>query len=89
MNDTYKENFSAILQLPIVKKLLKKNKKLEKENKSLKNLIYSLPEFRRNDNCNNCCNSKCVKIKKEPIDIIDLTNDENITYSFENDTNVN
>ena len=46
MNMTYKMNFDAILDLPIVKKIIEKNKILKRENKSLKNLIYSLPEFR-------------------------------------------
>uniref|UniRef100_A0A6C0ARV2 Uncharacterized protein n=1 Tax=viral metagenome TaxID=1070528 RepID=A0A6C0ARV2_9ZZZZ len=40
------ENYSALLNLPLVQKLIKKNKKLRKENKSLRNLIQSLPEFR-------------------------------------------
>ena len=43
----YQSNYNALLELPIVKELLRKNKKLRKENKALKNLIYSLPEFRR------------------------------------------
>ena len=44
--DSYKLNYDAIMMLPIVQELLKKNKKLRKENKSFKNLIRSLPEFR-------------------------------------------
>ena len=54
----YKQNFKALLDLPIVKELLKQNNKLTKRNnklssrnKSLKNLIYSLPEFRNPCNC--------------------------------------
>ena len=43
---SYEENMNAILNLPIVKELMKKNKKLQKKNKALHNLIYSLPEFR-------------------------------------------
>ena len=58
----YKENFDAVLDIPVVKellkqnnKLIKRNKKLSKRNKILKNLIYSLPEFR--NPCNSCsCN---------------------------------
>jgi hypothetical protein len=83
----YKENYIALLELPIVKKLVRKNEKLQKENASLKNLIYSLPEFRR-DSCN-CCSTTItlpskVNIKKEPRTVVDLTGDdnENITYSF-------
>ena len=44
--DSYRLNYDAIMMLPIVQELLKKNKKLRKENKSFKNLIRSLPEFR-------------------------------------------
>ena len=65
--NSYEQNMNAILNLPIVKDLLKKNKKLqkknkalEKQNKSLHNLIYSLPEFR----CS--CHRKC-KNKKSPV----------------------
>ena len=42
----YKENYYAIMNLPCVQRIIKKNKKLRKENKSLRNLIHSLPEFR-------------------------------------------
>ena len=84
----YKSNYNALKDLPIVQKLLKKNEKLKKENASLKNLIYSLPEFRK-DCYINYHNKphKRVHIKKEPgidAEIIDLTdtNHENITYSL-------
>ena len=43
----YEANVLAIMELPFVKKLIEENKKLKKKNKALKNLIYSLPEFRR------------------------------------------
>lgn len=36
----------ALESLPIVAELKKKNKRLRRENKALRNLIYSLPEFR-------------------------------------------
>jgi hypothetical protein len=36
----------ALESLPIVADLKKKNKRLRRENKALRNLIYSLPEFR-------------------------------------------
>ena len=38
---SYEENMNAILNLPIVKELVKKNKNLKKKNKTLRNLIYS------------------------------------------------
>ena len=89
----YKSNYNALKDLPIVQKLLKKNEKLKKENASLKNLIYSLPEFRKDCNQGSCCNKsyKNVHIKKEPgidAEIIDLTdtNHENITYSLVSDS---
>ena len=44
--DSAKVNYEALLGLPIVQELLRKNKKLRKENKALRNLICSLPEFR-------------------------------------------
>ena len=58
MNDIHRANYDAMLELPIVKSLLAKNKTLQKENKALKNLIYSLPEFR----CE--CHSSPGKVKK-------------------------
>jgi flagellar biosynthesis GTPase FlhF len=42
----YETTIHAILQIPFVKDLRKKNKRLRREIKALKNLIYSLPEFR-------------------------------------------
>jgi len=42
----YETTIRAILQIPFVKDLRKENKSLRKELKALKNLIYSLPEFR-------------------------------------------
>jgi hypothetical protein len=52
-----------------VKELKRENKHLRKELKALKNLIYSLPEFRRDDNVStkiHPAQSRQVKIKKEP-----------------------
>jgi hypothetical protein len=40
------ENYNALLSLPLVKRLMTQNKQLRKENRSLRNLICSLPEFR-------------------------------------------
>jgi len=42
----YETTVRAILQIPFVKDLRKENKSLRREIKALKNLIYSLPEFR-------------------------------------------
>jgi len=66
--DTYKANYDVILSLPIVQELLKKNKKLRKENKALKNLVYSLPEFRCECHSNDVPRQTLdlVKIKSEP-----------------------
>jgi len=62
--DSLEANYVALLNLPIVKELLRKNKKLRKENKSLKNLVYSLPEFRCV--CHRSSETRTVRIKKEP-----------------------
>ena len=64
--DTLNENYNAILNLPCVRRILKKNKKLRKENKALRNLIQSLPEF-RNQSC--CCNQPNHKNKNSYVDI--------------------
>ena len=69
----YEENALAIMELPFVKKLVEENKKLKTRNKALKNLIYSLPEFRHPANVGDIDDSDVeivkppVKIKKEPI----------------------
>ena len=49
------DNYQFLLSLPIIVELIQKNKKLRKDNKSLKNLIYSIPEFR----CK-CSNSNTI-----------------------------
>ena len=36
-----------LTQVPFVKNLIEKNKKLKKENKSLKNLVYTLSDIQR------------------------------------------
>jgi chemotaxis protein histidine kinase CheA len=51
----YKETYNAIMLLPCVQRIVRKNDKLRKENKSLRNLIQSLPEFRNQSAC--CCSS--------------------------------
>ena len=57
------DNYQFLLSLPIVVELIQKNKKLRKENKSLKNLIYSIPEFRcKCSNTNTIHETKSNKI---------------------------
>ena len=68
----YEANALAIMELPFVKKLIEENKKLKTRNKALKNLIYSLPEFRHPANVPDSDSDveiveKPVQIKKEPI----------------------
>ena len=60
----YEATIRAVLSIPFVKELKRENKHLRKELKALKNLIYSLPEFRRDNNVST--QSSQVKIKKEP-----------------------
>lgn len=67
MPSSAEDNYAALMSLPIVQELLRKNKKLRKENRSLRNLIYSIPEFR----CD-CSNEsrrrtkRVVEIKPDP-----------------------
>ena len=65
----YEETYNAVMSLPCVQRLIKKNKKLRKENKSLRNLIQLLPEFRNQSNCsynsNLCYTDDTVPIKIE------------------------
>ena len=61
--ESMEENFSALLNLPIVMRLLQKNAKLRKENKALRSLIYSLPEFRCE--CKSKTVSNTVEVKTE------------------------
>ena len=88
MNNTIlQSNYDAIKSLPIVKQLIHQNKKLNKENKSLRNLICSLPEFRPKSRSNNCCCNTHIKprcrktkddivIKTEPIPPVAVTIDD-------------
>jgi hypothetical protein len=68
---SYKENMNAILNLPIVKELIKKNKKLQKKNKALSNLIYSLPEFRCNCYKNCCGQNKVQPLFEQTVEFLD------------------
>jgi len=56
------ENYTALLKLPIVSKLVRKNARLERENRALKSLIYSLPEFRCECRQDRCRNSNAVPL---------------------------
>ena len=49
------EVYNAVVGVSTFKKLMEKNKKLEREVRSLKNILYSIPEFR----------CKCVRQPKE------------------------
>ena len=70
----YEDTYNAVLDLPCVQRILKKNKKLRKENKALRSLIRSLPEFRQQPhNCasyNQRSHDEPVKIKIEPVSIV-------------------
>jgi len=83
----YEANALAIMELPFVKKLVEENKKLKKRNKALKNLIYSLPEFRQPLKTESDSDDdvqivdKPVKIKKEQIVYEIEENDDDTTES--------
>jgi flagellar biosynthesis GTPase FlhF len=72
----YKETYNAVMSLPCVQRIVRKNDKLRKENKSLRNLIQSLPEFRNQSAC--CCSSnRCYTDDTAvPIKIEKTTNTE-------------
>ena len=77
-NDT----LAAIMALPMVQKIVEKNKKLKQKNKALKNLIYSLPEFRQKSSNHNCCCCNHTK-KNVKTDVIDLTLDDTVVIKTE------
>ena len=68
---SYEENINAILNLPIVKELMKKNKNLQKKNKALRNLIYSLPEFRCGCHSNCCGQNKVRPLFEQTVEFVD------------------
>ena len=82
------ENYVALLNLPIVRQLMRKNAKLRKENKSLKSLIYSLPEFRCV--CRTSTNNVEIKQEKEdniPVQCETLEEDDEVVFvAPENET---
>jgi len=84
------ENYNALLELPIVKSLIKKNAKLRKENKSLKNLIYSLPEFRCECKVNPSINHVEIKQEKDveepiPMPCEPLAETDDVVYVSESE----
>jgi hypothetical protein len=68
---SYEENMNAIMNLPIVKELVKKNKNLQKKNKALRNLIYSLPEFRCGCYKNCCGQNKVQPLFDQTVEFVD------------------
>ena len=73
----FEDTYNAIMDLPCVQRIIKKNKKLRDENKSLRNLIQSLPEFRQPTSICKCTQTtptepidssttRHIKIKTEP-----------------------
>jgi hypothetical protein len=82
-SENMEENYNALLDLPIVKKLIQKNAKLRKENKALKSLIYSLPEFRCV--CRTSSEEPIVHVKTEkddtiPVQCETLVEDDEVVY---------
>ena len=78
MKQKYTDNYLALKSLPIVQKLIAKNKLLKKENKNLRSALSLLGEIKCKQNCKNT---------EKDIDIISVYSDdlsENITYSVEN-----
>lgn len=84
----YEATIRAVLSIPFVKELKRENKHLRKELKALKNLIYSLPEFRRDNVSTQPVQRTQVKIKKEPgqedDDVVILDSPKNPTVPKEN-----
>ena len=73
----YKETYNAVMSLPCVQRIVRKNDKLRKENKSLRNLIQSLPEFRNQSTC--CCSSNRCYTDDTAVPIkIEKTSNNNI-----------
>ena len=82
MKQKYIDNYHALKNLPIVQKLILKNKQLKKENKNLRNALSLLGEVK--------CKTIC-KYSNDNSDIISIYSDdteENITYSVEKKTDV-
>ena len=92
----YRQNYAALWELPIVKKLLRKNKKLRKENKSLKNLIYSLPEFRcrcsngepLHESTTRTIHIKQESVASEPTECDPLTDNDDVVFIDKNKQNI-
>ena len=73
----YEDTYNAVLDLPCVQRILKKNKKLRKENKALRSLIRSLPEFRQQPHCcssyTQCSHDEPVNINIEPVSTVPVS----------------
>lgn len=84
----YEATIRAVLSIPFVKELKRENKHLRKELKALKNLIYSLPEFRRDNVSTQPVQRSQVRIKKEPgqddDDVVIVDSPKNPTAPKEN-----
>jgi len=77
----HEETYNALLQVPFIRKIMDTNKRLKKENKILKTLIYSMPEFR----CKcNITEDIPIHIKTEegtiPIQCEPLTENDEVVY---------
>jgi len=100
-NTFYKMNYDILLELPIIKKLIKANELLKKENKALKNLIYSLPEFRSNKTTTQKPRRKLKRTALESthneevepevvfVEKIEIKKEPNIIYCIEDDDEEN
>ena len=53
MKQKYTDNYLALKSLPIVQKLIAKNKLLKKENKNLRSALSLLGEIKCKQNCKN------------------------------------
>ena len=62
------ENYNALLQLPLVRKLMLRNARLKHENNVMKSIIHSMPEFRCDCKKTNKQKKGGVSIKKEKED---------------------
>jgi hypothetical protein len=83
-HDTYQENYNGLINLPIVRKLIEKNKNLRQEINEYKEIISKLTaklDGIQEKTCN-------IKIKQEPISnnsnktiVLDLTEEDNVVES--------
>jgi len=79
------ENYNALLQLPLVRKLMLRNARLKHENNVMKSIIHSMPEFRCDCKKTNKQKKGGVSIKKEkednePVQCDTQDEDDDIIY---------